>query len=67
MSRKLSIAFCFLMLVWLLAGCSGDDNPAETPGETLVQLTCVECHTNQEQLVALAQEDPELSGEAGEG
>ncbi len=65
--KRFRLTLVLLSISWGLIGCSGDDNPSNPPDDELVQLTCVECHTDQDVLVALATEPPETGGESGEG
>jgi len=60
------LIFSFLLLFWGFWGCASDNGPSATDPH-LTAMTCVECHTSQADLVALAEEPSEVPGEAGEG
>lgn len=54
------------LFIWVMS-CSGDKSPTTPPDNTLAKLTCVECHTDQAKLMALAVSESPSDGDAGEG
>lgn len=66
MKRAMAILIGIALMVGFLS-CSSDKNPVEPTDHALAKLTCAQCHTDQEALMALAKDEAPPSGEAGEG
>lgn len=56
----------FLLLVLVFGSC-GESNTGPINHKTATGQSCVTCHIDQEALIALAVEESESTGEAGEG
>jgi len=64
--KKFGFLILFLCLFLWVIGCS-DSSPTVPHDDSLAELTCIECHTDQARLTALATTEVPSSGEAGEG